>query len=898
MLWLMILASLWGFLAVVPLATMSSVNLPTNSETWGWLAVVSLLVWFILIIIRLRKTYFFIKPSNKTHQQPLWQKILLASFVFITTLIASSSYGLYRFYQYQQSLLSQPITVIANINVQQISDNINYQIPLVNNTDKPFIIGHGFQRNVWQIHQVQPLSQENNDDEKPIISLPMQVLVTANLQRNPAWQRTLNQLAPNQQLTVKLALIPIKSPKNQPLKLPIGAKTFQLGFDEFTWLRQRNIQAKAQLIDIIDEPKRYQSSVSWSIKIEYLRWQFRQKILYSLQQSIQKKPYINTSQADEQYHAHAILLGLLTGDRALMGSQIRHSYQITGISHLLAISGPHVLMLASILSTFILFLIKIFIPTILKRLPSQWLVLWISVFASGIYALFVGFELPAQRTFYMLLIVALVYQWLIPISSYRVLAWVGLLMMWWDTTSVLQAGFWLSFVAVGLLIKFSQTFEQANISLDNSTKIYQISYFIWQSVKQLFFLQVWLFILMLPVVIWFFGKVSLLSIIINLLAVPLLGLVIVPLDMLAGLLSYLPLLGQGLSQWLWQLLANILVVFHQILQIFIDNGWAKQGYFALSSAQLILLVLFILPWWLGKGILPRLLSLPILLSVIAVNYQTKIQAEPRLITLAETKLSINLVVYANEAWLILADNDAIETNNQLKNQNYQDFTDLLDDKILPLLANYKINHLTGVISQTASISTNQLVQKLATTVPIQQYWLAGFDPLKTQQSAFQYPNISPVTCQAGKTWQSKQTNAWQVYAMTGWQLQLSLTNKERWQTQTCFVQINIKKPKIYQALIMAGDNDTILTMSETMCLVQPVDMLIVPYQLPLTESWLKSAKPTILHAITGRYGKEKLSSQNQFSIAGINANSENSTITLYQSGKQGNIDYLLQPAKK
>ncbi|MBC7752204.1 MAG: ComEC/Rec2 family competence protein, partial [Candidatus Saccharibacteria bacterium] len=40
--------------------------------------------------------------------------------------------------------------------------------------------------------------------------------------------------------------------------------------------------------------------------------------------------------------ARAVLLGLMTGDRALIDPDVRQLYQQAGISHLMAISGPHV----------------------------------------------------------------------------------------------------------------------------------------------------------------------------------------------------------------------------------------------------------------------------------------------------------------------------------------------------------------------------------------------------------------------------------------------------------------------------------------------------------------------------------------------------------------------------
>lgn len=45
-----------------------------------------------------------------------------------------------------------------------------------------------------------------------------------------------------------------------------------------------------------------------------------------------------------------LLLALLTGDESLLSNTLKQQFQLLGISHLLAISGPHVLIFALILT--------------------------------------------------------------------------------------------------------------------------------------------------------------------------------------------------------------------------------------------------------------------------------------------------------------------------------------------------------------------------------------------------------------------------------------------------------------------------------------------------------------------------------------------------------------------
>lgn len=85
------------------------------------------------------------------------------------------------------------------------------------------------------------------------------------------------------------------------------------------------------------------------------------------------------------------------------------------------------------------------------RLPAQKAAAAAGLFAAFGYCLLAGFEVPAQRTLYMLGVVALALWSGRRIASSRVLALALLLVLLLDPWAVLAAGFWLSFGAVALL---------------------------------------------------------------------------------------------------------------------------------------------------------------------------------------------------------------------------------------------------------------------------------------------------------------------------------------------------------------------------------------------------------------------------------------------------------------
>lgn len=955
MIWLITVASLLGFLVVNTLANqplMTGYALTNyeiasyDAKIWQMLSVVLLIA--LLINVGLyhgcnRKQLKRASPNSAFAYR--FALPLLSSFIFLLTLMLSASYGLYHYKRYENALLPSALTVDAIVESHQISDTLSQMSPLSNDNA---LIGNGF---IKQILQVRVDKGGDADSSSATPPPPLTALISANIKDNPDWEATLSQLKPGMQLNVKLQLEPIAQPK--PTNLPSNAKPLMLGFDEAQWLRQRGVQAKGVIISI-EKTSLREFNVTrvkdrMVIAIEQLRWQLRQKILANLHRALLKQstsivnakntdiaqPVLkssgqNSSQSASQssgqsaIQSHAILLGLLTGDKSLMDSDLKNRYQVTGISHLLAISGPHVLMLAAIVSIFVLWLVKWLVPQLLVKLPSSLLVLWVSVVIAGFYALLVGFEIPAQRTFWMLLLLTLSKQLLVNFSAYRLLAWVALGMIWLEPTAVGQAGFWLSFVAVVLLLKFSETIgtvsaiEIKDVSqlLAPTARSEVLSGFvkiISHQFKTLLKLQIWLFVWMLPIVVWFFGKVSVIGILVNLLAVPFLGLVVVPLDMLAGVVSWLPVVGDWLSQIIWSLLTTLLNVFHLLLKQLIDMGVANQSFFALSQTQLALCLLIALLGLL-KGLLPRMLILPlaILLILLPLQQRSLSNNKPTLAVGDNPKLVISLLKKGDDSWLILSDNQIKATQadkpNFLKSKQAssnvsadKEISSLLNRDIYPLLANQQVHQLTGVISQTPSVRVNELVQQLATHVPVKAYWLAGYDAEhsrldvtdKTVSTSFRA--ITPRSCQIAQRWQQ---DGLEITAMSGWPLDLALTDEQKLATQTCYIHIRFMPPtsKPYDVLMLAGNSDIPMQMTEKLCTVSATHLLIQPYNLSIKPSWLALTKPSLLHVVTGAYKSQKLGEDSQLSLTSWSVdNPADHPFEVLYADQVGAVMYALAP---
>ncbi len=429
----------------------------------------------------------------------------------------------------------------------------------------------------------------------------------------------LNHLQPSDQLLMTLTLAPLAD-SEQTINNPTG-------FDSYRWLRGRHIDGVANILATSTATIPFDDSLALSTAdnsylqrfrtaIDQGRWQLRQHFYQDW-----------VAQTTAQQQAKAVTLSLLTGDRSLINRDTKDLYQLAGISHLLAISGTHVLFLAIVLAGVAVLLLNRFYPSLYRHIPRWQVRWWVMISVAFIYALFTGFDVPAARTAWMLLAIGLIRLTLLPISTMRVLLALAVLMAWLDPYVLWQAGYWLSFIAVALLLKYEDSSVQSSQAEftqltvfshdDNTSK--QMLKRMWLGFKRLFKLQFWLFIALLPITLLLFGKASLLGLVVNLFAIGLFGWVIVPLNLLAGLCY---LVVPTLADAIWSLVIAIVAYLHELitwltaLPIF-SGAWL---YTPVNTAILLMVSLVMLPWLLPRGLISRWLALPPLTLLVMTVY--------------------------------------------------------------------------------------------------------------------------------------------------------------------------------------------------------------------------------------------------------------------------------------
>lgn len=307
------------------------------------------------------------------------------------------------------------------------------------------------------------------------------------------------------------------------------------GFDYEAWLLERGIRATGTIR--ASAPATRLAVFVWRpiYFVERLRAGVRERFLSELPQA----PYVG------------VLTALAVGDQRAIPSEQWQVFNRTGITHLVSISGLHVTMIAFLAAALTGCLWRRN-GRLLRRLPAQKAALLAGWLAAAAYAMLAGFEVPAQRTLYMLGAVALTLYSGRHLGVSRILLLALLVVLAADPWAVLATGFWLSFGAVALLLYVGGG-RLAGGRSDGRQEFRGR----WLAGLRQWGVAQWAVSLgSLPLLLLFFQQFSLVSPLANALAIPLVSFVITPLALLYALLSWPPLLH--LDHWLLSLLMRLL----------------------------------------------------------------------------------------------------------------------------------------------------------------------------------------------------------------------------------------------------------------------------------------------------------------------------------------------------
>lgn len=253
-----------------------------------------------------------------------------------------------------------------------------------------------------------------------------------------------------------------------------------------------------------------------------------------------------------------LVIALVLGEKSQLSVHHNELFAKTGTTHLFVISGLHIGLVAGVFF-WLASLITSLYPPLFRALPRQKLAGAVALLAAISYAALAGFSLPTQRAVVMLGVVILSGLWGRDLAtSYRLLVALALVLTL-DPLATTSAGFWYSFVAVaGLLYLTNFTQTTTNQIATRETELRRGIAPLKQFAARLLKPQLTVFVLLLLPLLIFGGTPSVFSPLTNVVAIPVVGLLIVPLCLLASLLSLvggdIPLIVFEVIDWLFRYL--------------------------------------------------------------------------------------------------------------------------------------------------------------------------------------------------------------------------------------------------------------------------------------------------------------------------------------------------------
>ncbi len=245
-----------------------------------------------------------------------------------------------------------------------------------------------------------------------------------------------------------------------------------------------------------------------------------------------------------------LMQALVTGFRGGIPQATRLMLQRSGTAHLIAVSGLHIGIVAALF--YFIGLTGWRHIAVLQRLAQGDFAMVMSWCAGLLYSLLSGLGLPAQRAMMMLTVLLLARLLRLPLNLLHATAAAVLLVLICSPLAVLSASFWLTLNAL-LIIVFATLLMQRSDG--------------W--FKKLVVLQLLFALLYIPISLIIFQQAHPASFVANLVAVPWVSLIIVPLDFFLLLLFWLP---QNVLQWLYHGLDLMLDGLLNFISWLLDHG--------------------------------------------------------------------------------------------------------------------------------------------------------------------------------------------------------------------------------------------------------------------------------------------------------------------------------------
>jgi competence protein ComEC len=549
------------------------------------------------------------------------------------------------------------------------------------------------------------------------------------------------------------------------------------GFDYERWLFVEGIGATGY-VRTIPEPKLLNST---SARTSLLVW--RQHIAEQLEQIL-----ANSSSLP-------LIKALTIGDGDSLTPYQWEIFRKTGTTHLMVISGSHIGLVTGLVY---LLVIRLWAWSGVLAWSPQKVAAIVALVVAVFYAGLTGFSVPAQRSALMIAIAMIAVIQQRNTQPYNILAVALCAVLVVDPLVVLSAGFWLSFIAVSLIIYSiagrlgKPGFFRGGFKINWVTSIG-----------------------LAPLLLFFFQQVSLIAPLANLIAVPIISLLIVPLALLAALAMFIaPIVAVKLFfvvdmalQGLWWILVNLANLPLSTITHPQPSWWA------LGFAVPGILLLFA-----PKGMPSRWLGL-IMLFPLVFTESDKIAPGIFKMTLLDVGQGLSTVVQTTNHVLVY-DTGA----------KFSATSDMGQSVLVPFLRSQGVNKVDALvvshgdndhIGGAESLLANLHTEKLLTSVPEQLSLHA------------------PEQCHAGQSWVWDEVNFSIISPQNG--------NNSSSNDNSCVVQIQARQG----TALLTGDIEATAEswLIEAYGNKLKADVLVAPHhgsQTSSTNAFLKAVQPSIV----------------------------------------------------
>jgi len=298
---------------------------------------------------------------------------------------------------------------------------------------------------------------------------------------------------------------------------------------------------------------------------------FRRLIMHKIAQQFSQQP------SEKLSPLAAMIVALAIGDKSHINSDTWEQVRQLGINHLIAISGLHI-GLAAGLGYGLGVVLMALLPWLRSYVGDYRFSCVLGLLMAFCYSSLAGWQVSTMRAFIMVAVIVCMKWCRRDVDSYHAGLASLIILLILQPLAPLSIGFWLSYIAFFAIVFYLKFHANKHIG--------------W--LGHLLRLQILLSALSLPVTWLYFGQASLLSPVVNLIAIPLFSFVIIPLVLLGSVILGI---GFDIGGWLIKLAAAVLEAFQQVMvklpadELVVDNIHQH-----LIIVSLVILVIALIPW--------------------------------------------------------------------------------------------------------------------------------------------------------------------------------------------------------------------------------------------------------------------------------------------------------------